>query len=64
MLWPRAAIAAEIFWSGSNRSFQMTENSAPLHALRDRMVQAGIRAAPLQPHWCALRPGKCGILVD
>lgn len=29
-----------------------------MHDIRYRMVGRGVRAAPLQPHWCALRPGR------
>jgi hypothetical protein len=29
-----------------------------MHDIRYRMVDRGVRAEPLQPHWCALRPGK------
>ena len=26
---------------------------------RYRLVRRGIKAVPLQPHWCALRPDAC-----
>jgi len=29
-----------------------------MHDIRYRMVDREVRAEPLQPHWCALRPGK------
>jgi hexosaminidase len=29
-----------------------------MHDVRYRMVDRGVRAEPLQPHWCALRPGQ------
>lgn len=32
-----------------------------MHDVRYRMVSRGVRATPLQPHWCALRPGKCSL---
>ncbi|OCF40249.1 hexosaminidase [Kwoniella heveanensis CBS 569] len=32
-----------------------------MHDTRYRMVDRGIRATPLQPHWCALRPGAVGM---
>jgi hexosaminidase len=31
-----------------------------MHDIRYRMVDRGVRAEPLQPHWCALRPGESG----
>jgi len=63
--WPRAAVSAEVFWTGAtlpNGSPRDVGSALPrLHDLRYRMVQRGIRAIPLQPHWCALRPGSCNI---
>jgi len=32
-----------------------------MHDIRYRMVDRGVRAEPLQPHWCALRPGKLSL---
>lgn len=29
-----------------------------MHDARYRMAERGIRAEPLQPEWCALRPGE------
>ncbi|GAA6056760.1 hypothetical protein JCM3770_006119 [Rhodotorula araucariae] len=60
--WPRAAAAAEIFWTGGavgpgERS--LDEALPRLHDWRYRAVRRGVEAIPLQPHWCALRPGSC-----
>jgi hypothetical protein len=33
-----------------------------MHDARYRMVDRGVRAQPLQPHWCALRPGMRHVL--
>jgi hexosaminidase len=38
-----------------------TSALARLHDIRYRMVQRGIQAIRLQPHWCALRPGLCDL---
>ncbi|KAG9103168.1 N-acetyl-glucosamine-6-phosphate deacetylase [Ceratobasidium sp. 370] len=56
-VWPRAAAAAEVFWTGSGRN--MTEATPRLHDVRYRMVQRGVRAIVIQPLWCALRPHAC-----
>ncbi|KAH8085951.1 N-acetylhexosaminidase [Cristinia sonorae] len=71
VIWPRAAVAAEIFWTGdtfpdgSNRTApeNLDGTLARLHALRYRMVQRGLKATPLQPHWCAINPGNCSIVA-
>jgi len=63
--WPRAAAAAEVFWTGATlpdgtpRSGR--EALSRLHDVRFRMVQRGVKAIALQPQWCALRPGLCDI---
>ncbi|KAJ7258728.1 N-acetylhexosaminidase [Mycena haematopus] len=65
IVWPRAATSAEIFWTGAKlpngTPLDGTEALPRLHELRYRMVQRGVRAIPLQPHWCVLRPGLCNI---
>ena len=65
IVWPRAVSSAEVFWTGATlpdgtpRNFQ---SALPrLHDIRFRMVQRGIDAIPLQPLWCALRPGACDL---
>ncbi|KIR82856.1 hexosaminidase [Cryptococcus gattii E566] len=61
-LWPRAAALAEVFWSGpgpDGRPRSANKALSRMHDIRYRMVERGVRAAPLQPHWCALRPGAC-----
>ncbi|CAA7261525.1 unnamed protein product [Cyclocybe aegerita] len=63
IVWPRAAASAEVFWTGAtlpDGSRPSSTSALPrLHDLRYRMVQRGIRAIALQPHWCALRNGAC-----
>ncbi|KAJ7162970.1 beta-hexosaminidase [Mycena filopes] len=63
--WPRAAVSAEIFWTGaklpSGKPLDGTEALPRLHELRYRMVNRGVRAIALQPQWCALRPGACNL---
>ncbi|KAI0785103.1 N-acetylhexosaminidase [Abortiporus biennis] len=63
IVWPRAASSAEVFWTGptlQDGSPRNVETALPrLHELRYRMVQRGVDAIALQPHWCALRAGQC-----
>ncbi|KAJ7505802.1 beta-hexosaminidase [Mycena galericulata] len=65
IVWPRAATSAEVFWTGGRppdgSPLAVTEALPRLHELRYRMVQRGVRAIQLQPHWCALRPHMCNI---
>ncbi|KAJ2919216.1 hypothetical protein MD484_g1274, partial [Candolleomyces efflorescens] len=59
IVWPRAASAAELFWTGPGGN---ARTALPrLHDVAYRFVQRGVRAIPLQPEWCALRPGKCDL---
>jgi len=63
IVWPRAAVAAEVFWTGATLSGGTARNAQEalprLHDVRYRMVQRGVKAINLQPMWCALRPGQC-----
>ncbi|KAF8315602.1 N-acetylhexosaminidase [Clavulina sp. PMI_390] len=65
IVWPRAAASAEIFWTGAtlpDGTAANTKEALPrLHDIRYRMVQRGINAINLQPHWCAVRPDKCDL---
>lgn len=66
LLWPRAASAAEVFWTGesakvngSKQKRTATDALPRLLEARGRLRSIGIRAAPLQPQWCTIRPGQC-----
>lgn len=63
--WPRAATSAEVFWTGAtlpDGTARNVEEALPrLHDIRYRMVQRGVNAIPLQPEWCAVRPGECDL---
>jgi hexosaminidase len=64
-LWPRAASAAEVYWSGSydNKGERRTVKAVSerfydwVYRLQDR----GINAEPVQPKYCALHPGACDL---
>ncbi|KNZ53161.1 beta-hexosaminidase [Puccinia sorghi] len=58
---PRALSTAELYWTGTERVRSVTEALPRIHDMRYRLVQRGIRATPLQPHWCALRPDQCDL---
>ncbi|WOL03997.1 beta-hexosaminidase 2 [Canna indica] len=64
-LWPRAAAMAEALWSG-NRDGEgkkrYAEATDRLVEWRQRMVQRGIAAEPIQPLWCIMNPGMCNIV--
>ncbi|TCD65815.1 N-acetyl-glucosamine-6-phosphate deacetylase [Steccherinum ochraceum] len=65
IVWPRAASSAEIFWTGATLPDGSPRNVGTalprLHDLRYRMVQRGIQAIALQPHFCAIRPEECDV---
>jgi hexosaminidase len=58
MVWPRAAAAAEVLWSGAkdengqNRS-QITA-SPRLSEMRERLVASGVAAEPIQMPYCTM----------
>ncbi|KAI0076763.1 N-acetylhexosaminidase [Panus rudis PR-1116 ss-1] len=59
IVWPRAASSAELFWTGPGGN---VSTALPrLHDLSFRLQQRGVRSIPLQPLWCALRPGACDL---
>ncbi|KAF5319947.1 hypothetical protein D9611_011073 [Ephemerocybe angulata] len=58
-IWPRAASGAELFWTGPGGDVRAA--LPRLHDLQYRFVKRGVKATPLQPEWCALRPGKCDL---
>ncbi|EJC98421.1 beta-hexosaminidase [Fomitiporia mediterranea MF3/22] len=69
IIWPRAASAAEVFWTGDtlpggvNRmSLEGVQSALPrLHDWSFRARARGVRTISLQPLWCVLRPGVCDL---
>ncbi|MCJ1427664.1 N-acetyl-glucosamine-6-phosphate deacetylase [Sticta canariensis] len=65
MVWPRASAAGEVLWSGAkneageNRS--QIEASPRLSEIRERMVQRGVRAGPIQPVFCTQNGTQCAL---
>ncbi|RKP04423.1 glycoside hydrolase superfamily [Thamnocephalis sphaerospora] len=62
-LWPRAAAAGEVLWSGRrdiNGNERTTVNAQPrIFKLRRRLVQHGLRPDLISMLWCELHPGGC-----
>ncbi|RKP35360.1 glycoside hydrolase superfamily [Dimargaris cristalligena] len=64
VLWPRAAAAAEVLWSGKEANGKPLTVKDALVRIQDqrfRLVARGIKAEPLQPLWCARNPGMCDL---
>lgn len=64
VIWPRAAAAAEVGWSGPisshpTRSFE--DVGGRLSEWRERMVHRGVAVEPIHPLWCTQRPGQCSL---
>jgi hypothetical protein len=61
----RDAIFPQVFWTGATLPDGIPRNYTSalerLHDIRYRMVQRGLQAIGLQPHWGALRPGLCDL---
>ncbi|GAC99453.1 beta-hexosaminidase [Pseudozyma hubeiensis SY62] len=63
-VWPRAAAGAEIWWTGETvggKKRDKVEALSRILDLRWRLVARGVGAEPLQPQWCATRPGGCNM---
>ena len=58
MLWPRAAAAAEVLWSGSGQEAN-EDATRRLAEFRERLVAQGIAAGMVQMEWCLRNPGCC-----
>lgn len=64
-LWPRAAAAAETYWSGSydkngdRRTVQKV--SERFYDWVYRLQARGVSANPVQPKWCAKHPNACDL---
>jgi hexosaminidase len=64
-MWPRAAAAAEVLWSGAkdaqghNRS--QVEAAPRLSEMRERLVARGVQAEPIQMDFCLMEPNQCNL---
>lgn len=57
-LWPRAAAAAEVMWSGTDK-MPDEGTTRRLAELRERLVARGVRAGMVQMEWCLRNKGGC-----
>ncbi|KDO22466.1 hypothetical protein SPRG_12747 [Saprolegnia parasitica CBS 223.65] len=61
-IWPRAAAAAERWWTNPRNATTWKDAIDRLRIQRDRLVEMGLQADAIQPHWCRLHPGECTLL--
>jgi len=63
MVWPRAAAAAEILWSGakdaSGQNRSQVEAAPRLSEMRERLVAKGVMAEPIQMPFCLMGLNQC-----
>lgn len=63
MLWPRAAAAAEVLWSGAKddtgRNRSQIEASPRLSEFRERLVARGVAAEQIQMPFCTMNGTQC-----
>jgi hexosaminidase len=65
MVWPRAAAAAEVLWSGAkdgqgqNRS--QVDAALRLSEMRERLVARGVWAEPIQMPFCLMGKDQCNL---
>ncbi|EEQ92529.1 hypothetical protein RJZ56_006522 [Blastomyces dermatitidis] len=60
MVWPRAAAAAEVLWSGPRTTNQIQDASYRLSEWRERaVIDLGVGASLAQMTYCLMREGSC-----
>jgi hexosaminidase len=64
-VWPRAAAAAEVLWSGakdkSGKPRGQPEAALRLSDFRERLVKKGIMAEPIQMPFCTMGKNQCNL---
>ncbi|MCJ1297977.1 N-acetyl-glucosamine-6-phosphate deacetylase [Hypocenomyce scalaris] len=58
MLWPRAAAAAEVLWTGGRRGVDEGVTRR-LAEMRERLVRKRVGAGVVQMAWCLMNEGGC-----
>ncbi|KAF2711359.1 glycoside hydrolase family 20 protein [Pleomassaria siparia CBS 279.74] len=65
MVWPRAAAAAEVLWSGAKdaegRNRSQIDASPRLSEMRERLVAMGVGAEPIQMPYCLMEGERCQV---
>ncbi|PLW18695.1 hypothetical protein PCANC_12539, partial [Puccinia coronata f. sp. avenae] len=61
IICPSALSTVKLYWTSTQQGQSVMEELPCIHNMRYWFLQRGIRAAPCQPHWCAIRPGQCNL---
>jgi hexosaminidase len=65
VVWPRAAAAAEVLWSGPNnvpgKKRSESDLAMRLSDLRERLVANGVAAVPIQMPFCTMEKHQCDV---
>ncbi|KAF0689535.1 Aste57867_19038 [Aphanomyces stellatus] len=61
-VWPRTAAFAERAWTNLNATWDKV--MARMTIASHRIVESGVGADMIQPHWCRQNPGQCTLLLD
>jgi hexosaminidase len=56
-VWPRLSALAERLWAEPEENYRSAEARMLWH--RERLVQSGVNAEPIQPEWCMYNKGEC-----
>ncbi|PGH13013.1 hypothetical protein AJ80_06497 [Polytolypa hystricis UAMH7299] len=60
MIWPRAAAAAEVLWTGPRTTEHIQDASYRLGEWRERaVIDSGVGASVVQMTYCLMREGSC-----
>ncbi len=64
-VWPRAAAAAEVLWSGakdaSGQNRSQVDAAPRLSEMRERLVAKGVGAEPVQMPFCLMGKDQCSL---
>ncbi|PLW43634.1 hypothetical protein PCANC_10820 [Puccinia coronata f. sp. avenae] len=61
IICPSALSTVKLYWTNTQQGQSVMEELPCIHNMRYWFLQRGIRAAPCQPHWCAISPGQCNL---
>ncbi|CAK4525180.1 unnamed protein product [Aphanomyces euteiches] len=60
-VWPRASAFAERAWTNPSTRWDKAMPRLTIQAYR--IIETGVAADLLQPHWCRQHPGECPLIV-
>lgn len=58
-VWPRLSAMAERLWTNPSTGWKQAQHRMQIH--RERLVENGIAAEKLAPHWCLQHENNCQI---